>query len=179
MTGMEYQAAALLIREGLREEGLAVVRAVRDRYDGDKRNPFNEMECGSNYARSMASFSLLLVYSGFLFDLPRGRLGFDPLRAPDERFRCLWSVDAAWGTVDITDNQLELNVEEGALSLLRLARLAARRPPRRVSGPDGPFPPPRRGRRRPRGLPPVGGSPPDPHGGTIRRNERMNLPHAG
>lgn len=136
MTGMEYQAAALLIREGLREEGLAVVRAVRDRYDGDKRNPFNEMECGSNYARSMASFSLLLVYSGFLFDLPRGRLGFDPLRAPDERFRCLWSVDAAWGTVDITDNQLELNVEEGALSLLRLALpwLPAGRPAASVDG---------------------------------------------
>lgn len=98
------------------------------------------MECGSNYARSMASFSLLLVYSGFLFDLPRGRLGFDPLRAPGERFRCLWSVDAAWGTVDITDNRLELNVEEGALSLLRLALpwLPAAAPPRQWT--DGPFP---------------------------------------
>lgn len=87
----------------------------------------------------------LLVYSGFLFDLPRGRLGFDPLRALGERFRCLWSVDAAWGTVDITDNRLELNVEEGALSLLRLRCPGCPPPPRRVSGRTAPSLPPRRG----------------------------------
>lgn len=45
-------------------------------------------------------------------------------------------MDAAWGTVDITDNRLELNVEEGALSLLRLALpwLPAGRPAASVDG---------------------------------------------
>jgi hypothetical protein len=32
---------------------------VRDRHNGANRNPFNEPECSSYYARSMASWSLL------------------------------------------------------------------------------------------------------------------------
>ena len=42
---------------------------VVDRYDGEKRNTFNEMECGSNYARSMASYSLIPAFSGFTYDM--------------------------------------------------------------------------------------------------------------
>lgn len=34
MTGFEYAFAGLLIQEGMIEEGLTVVRAIRDRYDG-------------------------------------------------------------------------------------------------------------------------------------------------
>ena len=67
MTGFEYAFAGLLISEGFLEEGLTVIRAVRDRYDGKKRNPFNEIECGSHYARSMASFALLPIFSGRFF----------------------------------------------------------------------------------------------------------------
>ena len=78
-SGCEYQVAAHMIQEGLVDEGLRLVRAVRDRYDGEKRNPWNEFECGSNYARSMASYSLLLAYSGFSFDLTRGKIGFAPV----------------------------------------------------------------------------------------------------
>jgi len=39
-----------------------VVKAIRDRHDGLKRNPFNEPECGHNYARSMASWNVLLAW---------------------------------------------------------------------------------------------------------------------
>ena len=56
MTGFEYAFAGLLVSEGYLDEGIAVVRAIRDRYDGAKRNPWNEIECGNNYARAMASF---------------------------------------------------------------------------------------------------------------------------
>ena len=65
MTGFEYSFAGLLLSRGLIEDGLKVVKAVRDRYDGKKRNPWNEIECGSNYVRSMASFALIPILSGF------------------------------------------------------------------------------------------------------------------
>ena len=62
MTGFEYVAAAEMIFQGMDTEALQVVRAVRDRHDGLKRNPFNEPECGHNYARSMASWNCLLAW---------------------------------------------------------------------------------------------------------------------
>lgn len=55
-SGIEYQVATNLIYEGLVEEGLTLVRAVRGRHDGFARNPWNETECGNHYARSMASW---------------------------------------------------------------------------------------------------------------------------
>ncbi len=58
-TGLEYMLARLLLDYDLREEALQVARAVRARHDGAKRNPFNEPECGSYYARSMAAWSLV------------------------------------------------------------------------------------------------------------------------
>ena len=115
MTGFEYAFAGLLISEGYIEEGLKVVRAIRDRYDGKKRNPWNEIECGSNYARTMASFALLPIFSGFSFDLPRGYLGFAPIVEGD--FRCLWSACGAWGDVIRETNSLTLTVKGGKLAL--------------------------------------------------------------
>ena len=78
--GYEYQAAILMIQEGLLDEGLTAVAAIRDRYDGARRNPWNEFECGSNYARSMAAWSLIPTFSGFEYDMVHGMVGFDPLQ---------------------------------------------------------------------------------------------------
>ena len=55
-----------------------IVRGVRDRYDGRRRNPWNEVECGSHYARALSSWSLVLALSGFSFSAPERRLGFAP-----------------------------------------------------------------------------------------------------
>jgi uncharacterized protein (DUF608 family) len=71
MHGFEYQVACHMIQEGMIKEGVELVKAVRDRYDGRTRNPWNEIECGSNYARSMASYALLNAFSGFSFDMSR------------------------------------------------------------------------------------------------------------
>ncbi|GAB3557974.1 GH116 family glycosyl-hydrolase [Spelaeicoccus albus] len=57
-TGLEYSAAIGLILAGRRDEGLRVVADVRSRYDGRARNPFDEVECGSHYVRSMASWGV-------------------------------------------------------------------------------------------------------------------------
>ncbi len=69
MNGFEYSAAIHMIMTGLVDEGMTCVEAVRMRYDGERRNPWNEFECGSNYARSMASYALLNAFSGFEFDM--------------------------------------------------------------------------------------------------------------
>jgi hypothetical protein len=90
-TGIEYQVAAHLIYEGFVEEGFRIVRAVRNRYDGERRNPWNEVECGNHYARALASWSLLLALSGFRYSAPGKLLGFDP-RSDAPTFRSFWSV---------------------------------------------------------------------------------------
>ena len=102
------------------EEGLDIVRAVRDRYDGRRRNPWNEFECGSNYARSMASYSLLLALSGFSFDLRSGHLGFRPV-VPAARFRCFWSIDGAWGGYRRERTVERLSVLAGSVALSSFA----------------------------------------------------------
>jgi non-lysosomal glucosylceramidase len=118
MTGYEYAAAAQMIYEGLPDEGLEIVRAVRGRYDGEKRNPWNEIECGSNYARSMASYSLLLAASGFSFDMTRGMIGFAPrLGSKKPVFRCLWSLEPAWGIFESRPGKTVIRVLRGSLSL--------------------------------------------------------------
>ena len=113
MNGFEYQAATHMIMHGMEEEGLRVVRGIRARYDGEKRNPWNEFECGSNYARSMASYALLLAYSGFRFDMREGKMGFVPLKAG----RYFWSLDGAWGTVLAEEGRAEMEVLYGELRL--------------------------------------------------------------
>jgi uncharacterized protein (DUF608 family) len=116
MHGFEYQLAGLLISEGLIDEGLTLVRAVRDRYDGEKRNPWNEIECGSNYARSMASFALIPIFSGFKFDLPKGKIGFNPLVHMDN-FRCFWAAGKAWGVFKCSQDTVVITVLGGQISL--------------------------------------------------------------
>ena len=115
MTGFEYSFAGLLISERFTEEGLAVIRAIRDRYDGEKRNPWNEIECGSNYARPMASFSLLPIFSGFEFDVPNKHIGFSPVLTG--KFKCMWSLGCGWGDFVKSDNLCKIVIADGALEL--------------------------------------------------------------
>jgi len=98
-TGIEYQVAAHLIYEGLVDEGLAVVKGIRDRHDGERRNPWDEFECGDHYARAMSSWSLLLALSGYRYSAPAGELSFAP-RLGKKRFRCFFSTGTGWGTFD-------------------------------------------------------------------------------
>ena len=95
-TGIEYQVATHLIYEGMVEEGLEIVKAVRDRHDGVKRNPWDEVECGHHYVRSLASWGLLPALSGFRYDLGRGSISFQPV-VNAEAFQCFFSTATAWG----------------------------------------------------------------------------------
>ncbi|MBE0659334.1 MAG: hypothetical protein IH602_16700 [Bryobacteraceae bacterium] len=123
-TGIEYQVAAHLIYEGMVKEGVAIVDAVRARYDGVKRNPWNEIELGHHYARAMSSWSLLTAYSGFSYSAPSRELSFHP-RQPRGVFRTLFTAGSAWGVYshDFTLKGLraELRVEEGDLEIATLS----------------------------------------------------------
>ncbi|MDI9498775.1 MAG: GH116 family glycosyl-hydrolase [Bacillota bacterium] len=119
MHGFEYQVASHMIAHGMVDEGLMIVRSIRDRYDGEKRNPWNEFECGSNYARSLASWALLPVFSGFRCDLVRQSLGFRPLQELAEH-RYFWAAGTGWGQIAIDAAGACLSVREGGLVLRRL-----------------------------------------------------------
>jgi hypothetical protein len=116
---MEYQAASHMIRAGMYGEALELVQAVRDRYDGERRNPWNEIECGSNYARAMSSYALLLAVSGFRYDMGRGILGFLP-QDPAAKREYFWSVDSAWGVYAQSARTRTLRVLAGEIRLTRL-----------------------------------------------------------
>ena len=123
--GYEWAACIHMIQAGLIQEGLKCVEAIRGRYDGRKRNPWNEFECGSNYARSMATYSLLNTFSGFEFDVPASMIGFSPIRKVGGKFRCFWSLDSGWGEFEQSASFAELRLLSGSLKLktLRLGKL--------------------------------------------------------
>ena len=100
-TGIEYHVAAHLILEGWLEDGLKLVKAVRDRHDGIRRNPWNEVECGHHYARSMSSWALLLALTGFHVDQGKGTMRFKPVNL-DDNMTAFWSNGKAWGTYSQT-----------------------------------------------------------------------------
>ena len=78
MNGFEYQVAGHMIWEGMLTEGLAVTRMIHDRYHAARRNPWNEVECGDHYARSMASYGVFLAACGYEYHGPQRPSGFRP-----------------------------------------------------------------------------------------------------
>ena len=98
MTGFEYTMAALLMFAGRTTEGVSVVAAVRERYDGCKRNPFNEAECGNHYARAMASWACVLAITGQRYDAHTGTLAMRPLAAHTDRRTDFFATGDACGT---------------------------------------------------------------------------------
>ena len=115
--GYEYAAAIQMVQAGLVREGMTAVAAIRDRYDGEKRNPWNEFECGSNYARSMATYSLLNTFAGFQFNMVKGEIGFNPIRPKAGKFRCFWSLDSGWGEFEMKAGSAEVRLLYGGLTL--------------------------------------------------------------
>jgi uncharacterized protein (DUF608 family) len=130
-TGIEYQVAAHMIYEGLVEEGFAIVKAARDRYDGVPRppmarNPWDEIECGGHYARAMSSWSLLLALSGWEYDGPGRVLRCGPRHRP-ENFRGFFAAPEGWGqfrqTAEGGRQKAEVSVAAGRLPV-RLVSVA-------------------------------------------------------
>ncbi len=112
MTGFEYTAAVGMIYENQVENGLKCIKSVRDRFDGLKRNPFDEPECGHHYARAMASWATVIALSGFQYSGVTQSMTFTPNSGT-----YFWSNGSAWGTCNINGKSAELAVLHGSVTL--------------------------------------------------------------
>jgi hypothetical protein len=129
MNGFEYQLAGHMVWEGMLEEGLAIVRAIHDRYDGSRRNPWNEVECGDHYARSMASYGVFIAACGFEYHGPKGRIGFAPRLTP-ENFKAPFTAAEGWGSYeqkfDSSNLKSRISVKYGKLRVKSIALAPAK-----------------------------------------------------
>lgn len=124
MNGFEYQVASHMIWEGMVTEGLAITRMIHDRYHPLRRNPWNEVECGDHYARSMASYGVFLAACGFEYHGPKRHIGFAPRLAADD-FRAPFTAAEGWGTIaqkkEGDGQQAAIHVRWGRLAVRTLA----------------------------------------------------------
>lgn len=134
MNGFEYQVAGHMLWEGLIQEGMAITRAIHDRYHPSKRNPWNEVECGDHYARSMASYGVFLAACGFEYHGPRGHMGFAPRLSPED-FRAAFTAAEGWGTIAQQRRPgQQINTVQVKVGQLRLKTLAFELPRGAVAG---------------------------------------------
>ncbi|MEP0844300.1 MAG: hypothetical protein HRF43_16495 [Phycisphaerae bacterium] len=122
-TGIEYQAASHMMLMGLVQEGLEVVRAARQRYDGRVRNPFNEYECGHWYARALSSYGLLEGLTGVRYDAIDKTLYIRPRIKGD--FRTFLSTNTGFGTVGVKDGKPFVEVKSGKIDVKKTEYTAA------------------------------------------------------
>jgi non-lysosomal glucosylceramidase len=121
MTGFEYCAGVHMLYEGEYENGLKVIQSIRNRYDGLKRSPFDEAECGHHYARAMASWAAVLALTGFHYSAVEKSMTFAPMQHAGQWF---WSTGDAWGICHQNPQKsgVEINIEvkAGQISLQKL-----------------------------------------------------------
>lgn len=115
-TGVEYQVASHCFYEGMDDEGLKIVAAVRARYDGSRRNPFNEIECGDHYSRAMAGWAVLEAFTHSSYDALTGRLRLGRRVARYPLF-----TGTGWGEVAALDRAVELRLHGGEIMIGSLA----------------------------------------------------------
>jgi uncharacterized protein (DUF608 family) len=127
--GYEYQAAGNMLYEGYILEGLTVIKSIRDRFDGKKRNPFCEFEWGNHYARSMANYNALLALSGFRYSAVDKMLRLAP-KVHEEDFRVFFSVHSGWGLVSqrvgSKKHTVRIDVKKGNLALKKLNLMSSK-----------------------------------------------------
>ena len=119
MTGFEYTAAVGMLYEGQIQDGLKCITNIRNRYDGRKRSPFDEAECGHHYGRAMASWSALLALTGFHYSGVTKEIKFGDITG-----KYFWSNGYSYGTVNISQAEgarlLTLKVINGKIDISKV-----------------------------------------------------------
>lgn len=116
-TGIEHQVASHLMLTGVVNEGLAILRASRDRYDGRVRNPFNEYECGHWYARALSSYGYLQALTGVKYDAVTKTLYID---SKVGNFTSFLSTDTGFGNVSLKSGEPSINVLYGKIDVKKV-----------------------------------------------------------
>ena len=113
-TGIEHQVASHLMLMGHVKEGLEILRASRNRYDGRIRNPFNEYECGHWYARALSSYGYLQALTGVRYDAVDKTLYADS-KVGD--FTSFLSTETGFGNVSLKAGRLDVKVVYGTIDI--------------------------------------------------------------
>ena len=116
-TGIEHQVAAHLMLMGNVKEGLEIVRASRNRYDGTVRNPFNEYECGHWYARALASYGYIQSLTGVRYDAVEKTLFVD---SKIGEFTSFLSTETGFGTVTLKAGKVSVKEAYGKIPLRKV-----------------------------------------------------------
>lgn len=116
-TGIEYQVASHLMFEGEVEKGLDIVQTCRKRYDGRVRNPFNEYECGSWYARAMSSYGLIEGLTGIRYDAVDNTLYINSRIG--NNFTSFLSTNTGFGNVGLKNGKPFISVKYGNIQVKR------------------------------------------------------------
>lgn len=122
--GYEWAVTSLLMWHDMPYHALAHTRTMHERYHGSKRNPWNEVEWGDHYSRSMASYGVFTGVCGFEYHGPSGYLAFSPRITP-ERFKAAFTTAEGWGTFEQHRSENEqtetVDVRWGKLAVEKLA----------------------------------------------------------
>jgi uncharacterized protein (DUF608 family) len=118
-SGYEYSTSALMLFLNIKH-GEDCIAGTRSRYDGERRNPWDEAECGHHYVRAMSSWSAVLAVSGFRYHGGERRVSIFP-KTSARSFNCLWATGTGWGvftqTRDGNRTHLRIRVHSGHLPL--------------------------------------------------------------
>ena len=112
-----------MIWEGMITEGLAVARAIHDRYNAVLRNPYNEIECSDHYARAMASYGAFIAACGYKYHGPKGYLAFAP-RINPQNFKAAFTTAQGWGSfsqkISKQSQTQQIELKHGTLKLSKM-----------------------------------------------------------
>jgi hypothetical protein len=85
---------------------------VRGRYDGSRRNPYNEIECGDHYARAMSGWTMLEAFTSTRYDAITRTL---ELGRTVERYPFVTGI--AWGVITNEPERVQVQCHGGRLEL--------------------------------------------------------------